>query len=1304
LAFIIDPSSLSFSKILADLQTYIAGRPDATKWNSFYQSGVGQTQSEMIAALGAFLSYHAIVSRRENYLQYAENQSSAIGISETLGYSTFKGRNTHLNLTVIPSVTQVLPRFSVVGAVKDQDLVILQDTPVTAGVPITFEVVIGDLTSESIAVGSNSLATFRFETPNVTEDYRVLLNSVEVEFSNRILDLDNDKFSVITNPLNSVDVIYLNRATAPVQYNTGDILSLQFIYKKNLNFTSTDLNFFFGDIDSYTIQSSYQDPETIKEIRINAPLFHETQALVRGRLDFLKIFKIIDPSFVSTSQRDVTAAIIELCYLKEDFLALTNAEKTALLETIKKQLVMGVPPPLITDPVRAILALEIDILKQNNSENTLALVQDIVAAEENILNHQVSLEDLESSIEALSSVKIARVSIKSDTWTASTKFQRGQHVKPTTENGFIYEMAKILYYSGSSQPVWPLVNAETVIDNDLVWRAEPINLADLTITTWLSNTSYVNNQVVVPPVPTGKQYRLVDFINKSFGSIEIQGVGFDVVPDDGTWRLHYDDGNHGPQQTTDLPYNATALDVQNALNATNCLSGVIVTGNYSTGFTITFAGDDANKQQPLLTSDDPGLDEQQLISFDQVPNSGSFGLDFDGDITSSIPFTATAPTIKAALEALPSINLVDVSGDFTNGFTVTFKGNNAKKPVVQLVQALLASPGVDEVQTIGFASVPTSGFWRLHLGSEFTLDLPYNANATSVQTALNALNALSNMSVSGNYSIGFTVTFAGADGKKPQALLSVSNAGRNEKQKILFSIAPDFGTWRIDYNGDKTSYLLHNASNTDVQTALNALTSLSGVVVSGDYSSGFAVEFAGADGLKEHNLVAISDPGVNEVQRITFPTVPDQGNFAIQFDSFTTSLIPYNATASIVKAALEGLSNLDLVAVTGDFTSGFTVEFQGNKASTDVPAMTVVSNTLDDNQVAEITDISCVSNVGNVLDGKVFWLYDDFGSVAFWIDSDNNGTPEPVQSLLADRSVRIGTILTGDSADDVAIKVKNAIDGDAKFSATVATNIVTATSTTLGARTDANAQTSGFSMTVVTAGVTVGVIPVVTTLTPGETADNRLTKISQPITITVEREQLGLIPANSLLNGITPVAVSIVEATAGALPVSNLERSSVPVDVVITTPIEGQYPANNLSNLGGPVVISHTTLVDASDAEPTWPTEVSLRVIDGDVIWQSLLLNGTPDTWEPATNYKIGDFVAPTAAVLDTVSGDPLMFQCVGFVGQSAGSQPVFPVVSGNSVIDNNIEWTTRLATQSPNQLAFKEYYDVVQTVILRDS
>lgn len=91
---------------------------------------------------------------------------------------------------------------------------------------------------------------------------------------------------------------------------------------------------------------------------------------------------------------------------------------------------------------------------------------------------------------------------------------------------------------------------------------------------------------------------------------------------------------------------------------------------------------------------------------------------------------------------------------------------------------------------------------------------------------------------------------------------------------------------------------------------------------------------------------ATIEAAVNEVQKIFFSSVPDSGQFKINFNGQVTAFIAYNASTAAIESALEALSNLTDVVVTGDFTNGFTVTFQGVDGGINQPLMTIQNNTL----------------------------------------------------------------------------------------------------------------------------------------------------------------------------------------------------------------------------------------------------------------------------------------------------------------------------------------------------------------------
>jgi len=56
-----------------------------------------------------------------------------------------------------------------------------------------------------------------------------------------------------------------------------------------------------------------------------------------------------------------------------------------------------------------------------------------------------------------------------DAWAASTAYNVGDVVRPTSRNGFVY-VCTAAGTSGSSEPSWPTTAGQTVTDNDITWE------------------------------------------------------------------------------------------------------------------------------------------------------------------------------------------------------------------------------------------------------------------------------------------------------------------------------------------------------------------------------------------------------------------------------------------------------------------------------------------------------------------------------------------------------------------------------------------------------------------------------------------------------------------------------------------------------------------------------------------------------------------------------------------------------------------------------------------------------------------
>jgi hypothetical protein len=516
MSFVVDPTSISESQIFADLQDFVNSRPDADAWQNFFDSGVGVTVLKLMSGLSAYYTYNNIVGRREAYIQYALNRSSIIGGGQQLGYSAFRGKNPVVTLTITPNFTGTINRFSVVGAVKSQELVALETKVVNLGESTTIQCVVGDLKSAIVSATSALPSLFRFTgNGTISDDLRVLVGGTEVEISESVIDIQNFKYIVQTNAVGSVDVFSDNSLNLSTRYDTNTEITLEWVELKQADFVDADFTFDFGDITSINTESVFQTREDKEQIRINARLQNEVQKVIRAREDQPKQFQQLDTRIIGATAEDVSAAVMRIYYILENNFLLSDQEKEDLVEEYNQFRPHGLQPPLIGDPVRRKLIIKVDATLENTSGDPENDIKTITQALAQGLNTTINLANLERDIEALANIKVARPSISGETWVNDKQYEIGEFVKDFPDNGRIYSVFEILYFSAGTEPTWPNTQPnETIIDGDIVWKSiakdDTAGIAD-----WSATTSYKVGDQVKPTVANGYIFEASEVINES---------------------------------------------------------------------------------------------------------------------------------------------------------------------------------------------------------------------------------------------------------------------------------------------------------------------------------------------------------------------------------------------------------------------------------------------------------------------------------------------------------------------------------------------------------------------------------------------------------------------------------------------------------------------------------------------------------------------------------------------------------------------------------------------------------------------
>eukprot|EP00913_Durusdinium_trenchii_P005642 g5260.t1 len=167
--------------------------------------------------------------------------------------------------------------------------------------------------------------------------------------------------------------------------------------------------------------------------------------------------------------------------------------------------------------------------------------------------------------------------------------------------------------------------------------------------------------------------------------------------------------------------------------------------------------------------------EQQAVRV--YATGGTFTLTFSGQTTAATAWNASAATLTTNLEALSTITDVTVTGTGTpaDPYLVEFVDPGNQNLAEMTADASLltgggglvttittGSAGTDEVQTVTIGAGVTGGTFTLSFGGEETATIAYNAAASAVETALEALGTIDGLSVSGSAGGPWTITFDSA--------------------------------------------------------------------------------------------------------------------------------------------------------------------------------------------------------------------------------------------------------------------------------------------------------------------------------------------------------------------------------------------------------------------------------------------------------------------------------------------------------------------------------------------------------------
>ena len=515
--FNVSPYAITYEQIRDNLRLMIAS--NSNTFTDFFNDGSGSSVVDLAAALGAFFAFHVIMQRKEFTLEQATSYKSLIGNAYDKGYNVSRGKNLRIKLTCTPKSTGSKQAWSNLGQYADYNVTLTKPIAYTLGIPVELEVIVGNRASESILADTNNIQLFRFVSDDVTDDVRLFLNDTEIiDYSTDIKDLLNDKYIMLSNSYGSVNVFYLQQGDK--KYKIGDYITLDYIVRNNIDFTSISKESFYlpdFEITDIAVSEERESIENQDDIRVNAALHAETEGIIRSRADFSKVLREFEPSIVSISDEDIQPGRIGIYILKDDMEPLNQEDIKKYEKTVEARTVSGVANVIYENAAKYKTDLKVTLTTSGTVGISQGLLDNIIT---DLLKYQYNLDslinfdDIEKYIEQQEGIKVARITVPTSAWQKRT-YRVSDTCISSNFNDKAYYVVGFNFTTGGTMPNWSSKTTEGyVIDNHILWKEFVGNPTGIMV--WQPHVPVKIGRLVVDSLtPNAKVYECVGFVAKS---------------------------------------------------------------------------------------------------------------------------------------------------------------------------------------------------------------------------------------------------------------------------------------------------------------------------------------------------------------------------------------------------------------------------------------------------------------------------------------------------------------------------------------------------------------------------------------------------------------------------------------------------------------------------------------------------------------------------------------------------------------------------------------------------------------------
>ena len=525
----LDTKPISITSAFNAIKSFFLSQENNSNWQDLTTGAEGQFLMRLLANVQHVLSGNVITGRREVFQETANLMSSNIGIAVNNGYSVFRGCNQRRLITFIPNDSMTIPKYTAIGDYdSDHQILVTETTTFVAGQEIELKVLIGSLKEITWQAGTNKLKKFtRFEQ-NISEDIQIFLDGLEVPYSKVKKDEIYDMYYVYTNPWKSVTVEYLNNAAGALyKYDADSQFTLRYVELDDVESRDFDEAMFtHGKLTNTLLIENFVPFEDVEEIKINSPIYRETQNLVRSKADFADMVKQSTPNITQTAFKALTPTYTGITYIKDDFSRINEFQYKEIMKNIEPSMKFGRPLPDVIHPLREVTTLDITLGLTNRYTDEASVSADVKNIIDtnyaNKLSTTINVFDIESLLNKLSYVKYSRANLNAGARKPIAECKLGDLVSQSEKT---YRCEAILGKSGVNEPDWVLpgelydpINIYTGLetrDNEVVWACYKRLSSMPNVQPWAPNRNYTVGDYVYSNFVPAYMFKCIDVLRAS---------------------------------------------------------------------------------------------------------------------------------------------------------------------------------------------------------------------------------------------------------------------------------------------------------------------------------------------------------------------------------------------------------------------------------------------------------------------------------------------------------------------------------------------------------------------------------------------------------------------------------------------------------------------------------------------------------------------------------------------------------------------------------------------------------------------